>query len=239
MAGEDKDKIQKGKPADAAPEPQSTSVEAMFLDDQENKPLKVALLIAIALHLLLFWWNLWPDFSVAAMAREDRTVILVKRFIPKKPPPQKKEIQKMKKKKVPIPDPTPDEPEPIVEAEPEPEPELDLDADFIIGIPEGPPVPDGPVRAGFGATTPVVIHRVDPVYPELARRAKVQGTVILEAIIRRDGTVGDIKILRSLGKLGCDEAAVTALKKWRFTPGEMNGHPVDVIMTLTIKFVLE
>jgi len=239
MAGENKDNIQTGKPAEPAPDPKKASVDAMFLEEHDNKPLKVALLIAIFLHLILFWWNIWPDFSAKAIAKEEKKIVLVKRFIPKKPPPQKKEIKKMKSKKVPIPDPTPDEPEPIVEPDLEPEPELEMDDDFIIGIPEGPPVPDGPVRAGFGATTPVVIHRVDPVYPELARRAKVQGTVILEAIIKRDGTVGDIKVLRSLGKLGCDEAAVAALKQWRFQPGEMNGHPVDVIMTLTIKFVLE
>ncbi len=61
MAGEEKENTQQRKPADSAPEPQSTSVDAMYLDDSDNKQLKVALLIAIAAHLLLFWWNLWPD----------------------------------------------------------------------------------------------------------------------------------------------------------------------------------
>ncbi len=71
----------------------------------------------------------------------------------------------------------------------------------------------------------------------MARSSRVEGQVKLEAVIRRDGTVGDIKVVQGL-RMGCTEAAIAALKQWRFRPEERNGVPVDVYYTLTVGFKL-
>jgi protein TonB len=77
---------------------------------------------------------------------------------------------------------------------------------------------------------------VAPLYPEIARSARVSGIVILEAILAEDGTVRDVRILRSVALL--DAAAVAAVREWRFTPTLLNGTPVPVVMTVTVAFNL-
>ncbi len=112
------------------------------------------------------------------------------------------------------------------------------------GVPGG--VPGGmletPLYAGFGGVSnPEIIKssQVQPRYPELARRAKVEGQVILQAVVHKDGTVGDITVLKSPGaKLGFDEAATEAVKQWRYKPGLQNGKPVDVYFTIIVDFFL-
>jgi len=100
-----------------------------------------------------------------------------------------------------------------------------------------------PLYAGIGGVTnPELISstKVSPRYPEIARKAKVQGMVIMQAVIRKDGTVGDIQILRSPGaKFGFDEAAIAAVKQWRYKPGLQNGKPVDVYFTIEVTFTLQ
>jgi protein TonB len=79
---------------------------------------------------------------------------------------------------------------------------------------------------------------IPPEYPELARRARLGGVVILEATIDRDGQVKDVNILRGLG-LGLDEAAVKAVEQWMYTPTFYNGRPVEVLLTVTVQFQLQ
>src|SRR5439155_407114 len=79
----------------------------------------------------------------------------------------------------------------------------------------------GVFRVGGGVTPPTVLQRVEPQYSEEARKARYQGTVVLEAIVRKDGTVDIMRIVRSLG-FGLDENAIQALKQWRFRPGMRN-----------------
>lgn len=105
------------------------------------------------------------------------------------------------------------------------------------GAPMDLPLPAGPLQVGGDVTAPVAISRVPPQYPMMARSARVEGEVRLEAVIRRDGTVGDIKVVQGL-RMGCTEAAIEALKHWRFKPGERNGAPVDVYYILTVGFTL-
>ncbi len=111
------------------------------------------------------------------------------------------------------------------------------------GIPEGVPVPkppeDEPVRIGVTVQgeLPVAIYKVDPEYPEIAKRARIEGIVVLEAIINKDGTVGNIKVLRSLNPL-LDQAAVNAVKKWKYIPGKVGGKPVNSYLTVTVRFKL-
>jgi protein TonB len=105
------------------------------------------------------------------------------------------------------------------------------------GAPAALPLPAGPLRVGGDVLAPVAISQAPPEYPMMARNARVEGDVKLEAVIRRDGTVGDIKVVQGL-RMGCTEAAIDALKRWRFRPGTRNGVPVDVYYTLTVGFTL-
>jgi protein TonB len=93
------------------------------------------------------------------------------------------------------------------------------------------------VRPGFqGVRTPVKTHNVDPVYPPIAQSARIQGIVIIEATISEQGRVVNARILRSVPLL--DQAAVDAVRQWEFTPTQLNGVPVPVIMTVTVNFTL-
>jgi TonB family protein len=98
-----------------------------------------------------------------------------------------------------------------------------------------------PLYAGVGGVSnPELISKKQPIYPEIARKAKVSGQVILQVVVRKDGSVGDISVLRSPGsKFGFDEAAIAAVKQWRYKPAQQNGKPVDVYFTVVVDFVLE
>ena len=84
---------------------------------------------------------------------------------------------------------------------------------------------------------PTVLSRIEPVYSEAARKANLEGTVELSAIIRKDGSIETVKVLRGLG-LGLDESAVRALKRWRFRPGMKDGSPVDLRVNVEVTFSL-
>jgi TonB family protein len=100
-----------------------------------------------------------------------------------------------------------------------------------------PPVGDV-VRLGPGVSPPTILSRVEPEYTEEARAARYQGTVVLEVIVRADGTADIARIVRPLG-LGLDEAAMKAVKQWRFRPGVRNGQPVDVLLNIEVSFNLK
>ena len=100
--------------------------------------------------------------------------------------------------------------------------------------PPPPPVTRAPVRVGGDVKAPALIERVQPEYPELARRAKVEGVVILEAIVDRHGHVEDVRVLRSIPLL--DRAAVDAVRHWRYSPLLVSGRPESFIVTVTINF---
>ena len=95
----------------------------------------------------------------------------------------------------------------------------------------------GDYHIGGGVAAPTLVYRVDPEYSEEARKAKFQGVVVLEAIIRRDGLVDVVNLVRRLG-LGLDESAIEAVKKWRFRPATKNGTPVQVPLRIEVSFNL-
>ena len=97
----------------------------------------------------------------------------------------------------------------------------------------------GAYRPGSGITLPSVVREVKPAYTADAMRAKVQGSVWLECIVMPDGTVGDVKVTRSLDPIfGLDQEAIKAAKQWRFRPGMRQGEPVPVIITIELTFTL-
>lgn len=97
----------------------------------------------------------------------------------------------------------------------------------------------GPYRPGNGVTLPEIIREVKPAYTSEAMRAKVQGTVLLEAVVRTDGSVGDVRIIRQLDTVfGLDNEAVKAARQWQFRPGTRLGQPVPVLITIELTFTL-
>ena len=224
----------------------SAVMEMAFADAGSNRTMRLSLCIALYLVLFIIWM---PGLSfgdrVYSVTKEENKP--QKRKVLKPPPEQPLERVKTKDKKtkkVPMPDLTPDDPEPVVEPDPPPEPEVLPTDDWEIGIPDGPPEPQGDTiaRVGqVGVEPPVFTRKVSPKYPERAVKIKLQGYVILEAILRANGSVEDIKVLRGLGKgkFGFEEEAGKALQKWEFLPGKVNGKPADVRMTLKIDFVLQ
>jgi TonB family protein len=103
-----------------------------------------------------------------------------------------------------------------------------------LGEPIGGPVPVG----GRGVTPPSVLTRVEPQYTEAARRARCQGTSVLNVVIKKDGTVDVLGIVRSSQCADLDESAIQTLKQWRFTPGMRDGIAVDVSMKIEVNFNL-
>jgi protein TonB len=93
------------------------------------------------------------------------------------------------------------------------------------------------LRPGGNVTVPVNLVRVDPAYPQPAVAAKLEGTVILECIIGRDGSVREPRVVRSAHPI-LDRAAVDSVRRWRFRPATLNGEPVDVYFHLTVRFAL-
>ena len=95
----------------------------------------------------------------------------------------------------------------------------------------------GPRQVGGDVLGPQLIFRPQPQYTSRAMQAKVQGSVTLEAVVRADGTIGEVTVVKSLDKaFGLDEEAVRSAKKWVFRPGTHKGQPVDTIVTLVLDF---
>ena len=95
----------------------------------------------------------------------------------------------------------------------------------------------GPYRPGSGITPPRVLREVKASYTDEARRAGLTGTVGLEVVVRRDGTVGAVNLVRGLGR-GLDQRATDAVRQWRFAPATRQGIPVDVIVEVEVEFSL-
>jgi TonB family protein len=125
-----------------------------------------------------------------------------------------------------------------------------LAAFFLLGLGAQAALPQGkaqeaaplgvdlPHRVGDKVTRPEKISGAPPVYTEVARKARVQGIVIVEAIIDEQGDVTNTNILKGL-PLGLDQAAVEAVRTWKFKPAMLEGRPVKVYYTLTVNFKVE
>lgn len=108
-----------------------------------------------------------------------------------------------------------------------------------LGPGEGGGTGGGVFRPGNGVETPRLLREVTPKYTAEAMRAKVQGIVLVEAVVLPDGTVGDVEVIRSLDKVfGLDEEAIKAARQWRFLAGTRFGEPVAVLVTIELTFTL-
>src|SRR5262249_23129301 len=102
------------------------------------------------------------------------------------------------------------------------------------GIDKG--IGSGPYRAGGGGAAPRGLREVKPAYTNRAMMARLEGTVLLELIVRANGLPSNIRVIRSIDPGGLDEEAVRATSQWRFEPGRLNGAPVDVLVSVAIDF---
>jgi protein TonB len=110
-----------------------------------------------------------------------------------------------------------------------------------VGV-DGPPStatvaaePDVPLRIVGDVRPPVVIRRVQPVYPKLAITARMNGTVIVECIIDKSGRVREAHVLSSTSSL-FNQSALDAVQQWQFAPGSLHGQAIDTIFDLTVTF---
>jgi len=95
----------------------------------------------------------------------------------------------------------------------------------------------GPYRPGAGIDPPSLLREVKALYTDEARRQGIEGDVVLEIVVRRDGSVGDVRLQRGLDR-GLDQRAIDAVRQWRFTPARLNGEAIPVVMTVTVNFTL-
>ncbi len=241
----DSPKADSTKDAEQAEQLPMTTAEILALEEgQDRKVTRWAMGIAVVFHVIIFAMH-WPSFaSGLSDAQEKKNKIYVVKQVKFKqpPPPKQQQIPKPKTRKVAIPDPTPDEPEPIRDEDPDEDVDFVPDENLVLGVPDAPPPPEpeGPIRfvVGGNITEPQKLSGPNPIYPEAARRARIQGVVVLECTIGKDGRVQRVKVLRGL-PLGLTETAVDAVNKWKFQPSTLNGKPVEVLYILTVRFNLQ
>lgn len=196
-------------------------------DPAQRRLVAKALGAALVLHATILVAKMpnWGPDPMRVDAPQEQSMKV--QFLKPPPPPPKAPPKppEPEKKKVPRPDPTPDEPEPIT-AQPPPPPTT-----------TAPPSPAaaqemGPIRVSPGQG-PGLIKKVEPRYPPIAQSARIEGTVVVDAVIRKDGTVSDVTILKSTNKM-FEQACIDAVRQWRFTPGSQ-----DVVLTVTVNFTLK
>lgn len=227
------------KPATVAP---PTGVYGWYLDEdkEDNRSLRASMVVALIVHVAFLFATIPTLASKEVEEPQQKYVRLAPTPKFKKPPVVEKQILEPRHKKVPIPAKEPDKEEPWVDDIVE-EVEVPIDlTDTLLGELPGPPPepePTGPIRVGGQIKPPVRTHTVQPRYTEVARKARIQGTVIVEAVIGKDGRVQSTKVLKGL-PFGLADEAVKAVEQWTFKPSTLNGKPVEVIYVLTAHFEL-
>jgi protein TonB len=228
----------------------ATGLVDLMLDvDDDDQGRKLALLLAVVLHLLLITVTLPTMMGEAPQPPPQKPPVRINSWVPAPPPPRASipmaKQTALEARKIPVPDPRPERLEPAMEPPLELVPQPATSSVPIqLGTPEPPPAPPSLYsRPGFdGVSFPVLLKntQVLPAYPRLARKVGVTGIVLLEAMVRTDGSVGDVKVLQAPGgHLGFAEAATEAVRQWRYRPGMQNGRPVAVRFTIVLDFKLE
>jgi len=95
----------------------------------------------------------------------------------------------------------------------------------------------GPFRPGSGIDPPQLLREVRPAYTDDARRRGIEGDVVLEIVVGRDGRVASLRVKSGLGA-GLDQRAIEAVRQWRFSPARRQGQPVEVVVEVSVEFKL-
>ncbi|MFZ0636649.1 MAG: energy transducer TonB [Candidatus Acidiferrales bacterium] len=238
-------------------------VESSVIRKKTNKSWTVAL-SAIIQGAILFVLVLIPLIYTEALPKQLLTTFLVAPAPPPPPPPPAAAVQRIVKPvariiqagKMMAPTVIPKKVEMIKEEELPP----DVGAAGVVGgvpggIPGGsaggvlggiiggvgsgpppPPRPQGRIRVGGNVQAARMLRQVQPMYPQIAKTAHVQGTIILHAIIAKDGTVQELQYISGPPLLM--KAAMDAVREWRYQPTQLNGEPVEVDTTISVIFTL-
>lgn len=211
----------------------------------ENRLLRRSLAAAVVIHGVLL--ALPISWTVSKVAAEPPVVIPVHRLAqlrppePPQPPVHAPEPPTPRDVTVTIPVPDFDPPEPLDQPTPLPAPDLaplDPGPELAAGIfdaPPPPPPPDEPVLVVGDVLPPEKLYAPQPRFPEIERRIGRGGLVVVRAVIERDGSVGEVTVLRGASP-ALDEAAVEAVRTWRFRPATLKNKPVTVYYQLTVRF---
>lgn len=205
--------------------------------------MRLGMTVAVLAHMVLFIAN-WPSIARSAPKAPEKQppIVVLRHFEYKIPPTPPPEVPWQRPAEIiHIPDATPHDPEPVRDV-------VALIPEFPLGdwvphegldVPAPPPEAVQPIlpRVGAEITAPRRIVTVEPVYPEIARKAHREGAVILSLIIGPSGQVESIEVLRSQ-PLGLTEAAMNAVRQWVFEPSTYNGRPTAVQYILTVHFNL-
>lgn len=213
-----------------------------LLEEREDRGnLYFAIVAGIIFHIFLILVKFpKPDFVLPSLEEKKPNVVVLKPPV-FKPPEKKIETLRVKKRIIFIPDPGPENAEPIREHLILDE-DLNIDNDFMY-FPEKIPAPPEDEKVlivdGMEIMPPVRLTEISPVYPEAARKAGIEGIVILQLLIDKEGNVVEVKVLKGL-PFGLTEAAIEEAKKQKFKPAyrSSTGFPVNCIYTLTIRFKL-
>ena len=242
-----------GKTIDPTVSPDLRVADAMLADLErerlrERRLLKWSLLLAFLVHgvlLSITFPSLGGD-KPREVFRDSKVYVLQQpRFQPPPPPKGQTKPPEKRTKRIPIPDPTPDEPEPIVDPEIE-IPEIELpEADFgDFGIPDAPPGVgtfgdgEGPFHLGGDIRPPEKIHYPQPGYTEAARMARIQGVVLLQAILDPQGNLTQLEVIKGL-PMGLTESALETVAQWKYKPAMRDGVPVAVYLHLAVNFSIQ
>ncbi len=212
---------------------------------EERSALRTALVAALLLHGLFFLVTLPELAGRPEWTPAERPVFAVRQVRFRPPPPAAEPViprPRERRRVIPVPDPTPDEPEPLAVEYELPAVEI-ADLDLALGIPESPgadlgPAAGQPLPVGGDVLPPEKLFGPPPPYTEEARQGRIQGLVILEAIIDVMGQVTDVRVLKGL-PMGLTESAVEVARTWKYRPATRNGLPVPVFFNLTIRFSLQ
>ncbi len=212
--------------------------------DDDRSVLWLALGVAVALHLSVLLFVALPELPspVAPESPSAPIVVIGCDLRPPEPerprPPDHRPAERI----LPVPDPDPERPEPIREAARE---EVEFappeDLPYVVGTPVPPP-PATPFDLTHAEIVPpelIMDSKVEPVFPELARVARLSGRVMLRAVIDEEGSVVEIEVIGpSQPDFGFEAAAIEAVQQWRYSPATLRGRPVAVYMVVVVEFKL-
>jgi len=210
----------------------------------DRGPLFIAAGVAVVLHVLAIFIPLpampAPDPSpVVQVGPAIRDLPLPLPEKPREPAPYEPAVHERL-----VPVPWEEDPDPSLVDEPKFQEEAPLEvadglADQPLGEIERPPVIGIVGEHTEGLVPPVCIHKPTPEFPDMAALARAPGKVILHAVIDREGDVTEIEIIDvTIPDLGYSDAAIEAVSRWRYRPGELRGVPVSVRLTVAVEFNL-
>lgn len=219
------------------------------LKEVAKKYMVRAILLASAAWIFVYLLGLGTSFVIAHRPKETSVIIVPYRELQapppltNTPPPPKIEVAQ------PVAPPTAAAPVPVPDAEAPPEQKIASQEDLAQSTPGvasdgdqqiqvAPPSDDEPAFGTYvyAEELPEVITKVQPAYPEMAREANVDGTVMVQALVGKDGKVHDVRVVKSIPLL--DQAALDAVKQWIFKPALANNKPVAVWVGVPVRFNL-